>query len=1059
MGIHNLRNVIGFMRNREGKGQRASLSESGNKQGNVDILSIDANKIIYDGLHTLLTDKIFIEDKPEQEVEIVPGQISSVRKYRLVGQINGNPSEYFFNALLKAIMEKFSAIMSEYRRVQYLCIAFDGVAPIPKLIQQRTRRYAGSTNVVATIGEEEVLIFSSTWIIADSLLIRELCIQLENHQTIAGAKATIISGPDAPGEGEHKLLIMCRELVANITTKEKRQANITIMGNDNDFLLLLPLFVLSYNNVYPPNIVYHNDREFYSIAALINVIMSDMFSVDRTSKSSSRKMENPYELMMAFSVFMSLLGNDFVPPQIFSNHLYHENKNTVANSLLAYMAIKALCNTYLRTDGMLFTGPDNLGICRINFAVMATVFQSVATSDTLAKTFVYRDMPMSVINREDSQYNTKKLLHSLEWIPGLYDEGNADVTMGLLSGIFYSFMCEEVSVYYRMSTASGIMVPRDTTDIQIWAPEEMLVDAEIMAKQQASIQEQPTIELPVDMRIVFIAPSTTTESESSTLEIPDVVLQSMSLVFNLYRTDIYKVYADYVEKRDKSLKILVVGTMINSIRSALISRRDSKNNGDTDMSVLEVPLSGNTLTDFATLMTIDQFTVEDPHQLILEFIYAVTSEAESIGSSVQMDTSLMSDCMRCDGGNSVKFNFFELLKLPEGGTSMAKMLLDFEYTFNNSCDQCGQTFNDGMIFSVAPDVLILGISRFSEKIVSYDTEDGEVYQKIIDDDFKRSLALDPEVTLNVDNAPRKYERYAIIVRDSSSVYDFVHCPPSVNVDDDMLKTHSVVVIYRRGVISEPLRIILPNHLSSSPTATTSDADTSEKKSQKVVLHKSNLTKFFAPGTNFNYYQHTIITYYPFDVAPPELSCIAFGAATIDQLRKHGPGGKTPLNVMLRLPVTSAMLREMYISPDLDEAYTLAHHFAKPALGTFVSKFTQKYYTVPRYLQNTTTFNFIAFTEINDININISDGHLRFDEDDDVNYDKIQLFSEIYDHMEADGPNISKSRDIIVFDQYSYPVLSVIQPSIESKATRVTMTGRLNRGSVRGVGNFLGEILL
>lgn len=175
-------------------------------------------------------------------------------------------------------------------------IAFDGVAPLAKMDQQRSRRYRNAFLEKAGIVAKSA--FDSTQITPGTEFMTYLANHLNNHY-FNGPELVIVSASDEPGEGEHKLF----QYIRDHPLKHLGQ-NTAIYGLDAD-LLMLSLFHTSKTCLY----VLREAPEFAkSLNADLEPNALYVLDIARFAESICETMPvHDY----AFLCFM--LGNDFLP--------------------------------------------------------------------------------------------------------------------------------------------------------------------------------------------------------------------------------------------------------------------------------------------------------------------------------------------------------------------------------------------------------------------------------------------------------------------------------------------------------------------------------------------------------------------------------------------------------------------------------------------------------------------------------------------------------------------------------------------------------------------------
>lgn len=253
----------------------------------VDNLYLDCNSIIYDAFYKMDT-SVITEDIGNS---IISKVIQSIKEYiKLL-----NPSNNVF-------------------------IAFDGVAPVAKLDQQRSRRFKSlyqnnmSKSILKSTAADP---WNTTAITPGTMFMKTLDERIKqsfNNPAVLNLNKIIVSGSDICGEGEHKIFQYIRE-----NPIEHQNNNTIIYGLDADLIMLsinhlpiaqniylfreTPEFIKSINSELEPNENYVLD-----IPELAKTIITDMNNGEEESLSE-QKTNRIYDYI--FLCFF--LGNDFMP--------------------------------------------------------------------------------------------------------------------------------------------------------------------------------------------------------------------------------------------------------------------------------------------------------------------------------------------------------------------------------------------------------------------------------------------------------------------------------------------------------------------------------------------------------------------------------------------------------------------------------------------------------------------------------------------------------------------------------------------------------------------------
>ena len=254
----------------------------------VDNLYLDCNSIIYDAYSKMEFDKL---------TESVA--ISIIRR-----------------VILK--IEEYISIVNPSKTV---IIAFDGVAPVAKLEQQRSRRYKSSyQNQISRMifKKEKDDPWNTTAITPGTKFMTELNIMVTEHfnpeiTNKFNLHNIIVSGSNNIGEGEHKLFDYIR------SNPEKHSTETTIIyGLDAD------LIMLSINHLpICPNIYLFRETPHFiqSIDSSLEPDSNYFLDIPEFSTALTKYMNNDHELttqqqknkVYDYIFLCFFLGNDFLP--------------------------------------------------------------------------------------------------------------------------------------------------------------------------------------------------------------------------------------------------------------------------------------------------------------------------------------------------------------------------------------------------------------------------------------------------------------------------------------------------------------------------------------------------------------------------------------------------------------------------------------------------------------------------------------------------------------------------------------------------------------------------
>ena len=217
--------------------------------------------------------------------------------------------------LIAAVCAKIRAKVACARPRMRLIIAFDGVAPVAKLEQQRSRRYKSWFQKRVT---ELVDLKSPGWdtaaITPGTKFMSELGHIVRKEFGSGMPIEVIVSPPDVPGEGEHKIYQYIRE-----HPEEHKDTCTVIYGLDADLIML----TLNHLSIAPDMHLYREAPEFarsldasldpdsaylLNIPAFGEALSLDLRPQKKGAMKESRGMAVPDYIFLCF-----LLGNDFLP--------------------------------------------------------------------------------------------------------------------------------------------------------------------------------------------------------------------------------------------------------------------------------------------------------------------------------------------------------------------------------------------------------------------------------------------------------------------------------------------------------------------------------------------------------------------------------------------------------------------------------------------------------------------------------------------------------------------------------------------------------------------------
>ena len=256
------------------KKHRAIIKSFIQHKDKINNLYLDSNSIIYDAVHELP------KDTTHSHIESI---------------------------LILAVCDKIIHYINLLKPNQTVLIAFDGVAPVAKLNQQRRRRYA--TGAISTTQPANLLPGGKgaepPWNTANitpgtsfmSLLGDKVKARFANPKEF-GLLNLIVSAADEVGEGEHKLF----EHIRQFPTQHKESTTV-IYGLDAD------LIMLTLNHLHISDKLYLFRETPHFIKSLDNTLdPNSLYLLDIPLLSKNIEVPVQDYIFICF-----LLGNDFMP--------------------------------------------------------------------------------------------------------------------------------------------------------------------------------------------------------------------------------------------------------------------------------------------------------------------------------------------------------------------------------------------------------------------------------------------------------------------------------------------------------------------------------------------------------------------------------------------------------------------------------------------------------------------------------------------------------------------------------------------------------------------------
>ena len=233
----------------------------------------------------------------------------------------------FETMLIRTACKNISDVILKLKPTGKIIVAFDGVAPMAKMSQQRNRRYMTAYNDISKNKHHDRgkdVDWDTNSITPGTVFMRNLGTAVKDHFGKNKGDYTftphdiIVSGSDIPGEGEHKIFEYIRD------NKEYHANTCTVIyGVDADLIMLslnhlhisptiflyreTPEFIKSIDDTLSPDNTYIIDILSLSVD-IIKEISPDIKSTDHTETIQYNN-----NLVSDYIFMCFLLGNDFLP--------------------------------------------------------------------------------------------------------------------------------------------------------------------------------------------------------------------------------------------------------------------------------------------------------------------------------------------------------------------------------------------------------------------------------------------------------------------------------------------------------------------------------------------------------------------------------------------------------------------------------------------------------------------------------------------------------------------------------------------------------------------------
>lgn len=292
--------------------------------------------------------------------------------------------------------------------------AIDGPAPRAKMIQQRSRRYRGYQSKMYIRGLQERLGIevdeawdASANIAPGTVFMEKMTEELEKVMKAKGfsehhaGMEVVLSSSNVPGEAEHKIMPILRNLMKNSKTADEV---VYVDSKDADLIVLCTM--THKNNVHIiRRVAGENDKDLkeafegkefiqFNIDALREGWQKDLM------KNSSVGEVNPIRLLNDYNFLTFMVGNDFVPALSYMR----VKRDGLKVLKTIYNEVKTKHSGYL-VD---YDPMDNSAVPRLNNAFLKDVFVELAKREDKGMKEEYRMVKRLMAGYKDQRRMEKE---------------------------------------------------------------------------------------------------------------------------------------------------------------------------------------------------------------------------------------------------------------------------------------------------------------------------------------------------------------------------------------------------------------------------------------------------------------------------------------------------------------------------------------------------------------------------------------------------------------------------------------------------------------------------
>jgi 5'-3' exoribonuclease 1 len=232
-------------------------------------------------------------------------------------------------SIIPTVIAKICDYLHQIKPTERLIIAFDGVAPVAKLEQQRQRRYKTqyqnqlTQTILTSFAQKEkdketkrqtVETFNTTAITPGTSFMKELCTAVREYfeKNTFDVKEILLFLSDVPGEGEHKIFDFIRD---NCEPLSLRRETHVIYGLDADLIMLS----LNHLDMCPQTYLFRETPEFIKSISQdlepneLYIIDIANLAISITEELTGEKDTLHFNKISDYILICFFLGNDFMP--------------------------------------------------------------------------------------------------------------------------------------------------------------------------------------------------------------------------------------------------------------------------------------------------------------------------------------------------------------------------------------------------------------------------------------------------------------------------------------------------------------------------------------------------------------------------------------------------------------------------------------------------------------------------------------------------------------------------------------------------------------------------